>query len=146
MLDLTRYVGRWYELGRYPNWFETGDSAQADYALRPDGLVSVVNTSVDFLGRAIGTIAGVAARTGPTTLEVCFPATRTCGEYRVEFVDPSYQYAIVGNSGKTNLWLLSRAPVVSKTRLSDLLGWVSRLGYDPTRVHVSVRRLLASSL
>ena len=26
-VDLTRYVGKWYEIARYPNWFEKDGSA-----------------------------------------------------------------------------------------------------------------------
>ena len=44
-VDLSRYVGRWYEIARLPNRFEKkcADSVTADYALRPDGKIEVVN-------------------------------------------------------------------------------------------------------
>ena len=44
-VDLTRYAGRWYEIARFPVWFQEGcEAVTADYALRPDGLVDVLNT------------------------------------------------------------------------------------------------------
>src|SRR5271170_8134377 len=44
-VDLGRYLGLWYELGRYENSFERGcEAVTADYRLRPDGLVEVINS------------------------------------------------------------------------------------------------------
>ena len=44
-VDLTRYTGRWYEIARLPQWFEQdATTVTAEYAVRPDGKVSVVNT------------------------------------------------------------------------------------------------------
>ena len=37
-VDLTRYLGRWYELARYEQGFQKDcDSVTADYSLREDG-------------------------------------------------------------------------------------------------------------
>ena len=44
-LDLPRYMGRWHEIARFPNWFQkdcAGDSS-ADYQLNADGTVQVLN-------------------------------------------------------------------------------------------------------
>ena len=45
-LDKTKYLGKWYEIYRLPNWFEDGDcvTVTAEYSLRSDGGVSVLNT------------------------------------------------------------------------------------------------------
>src|SRR5512133_296277 len=53
-LDLQRYAGTWYEIARYPNFFQkscAGD-VTATYELRPDGRVGVLNRC----RRADGTI------------------------------------------------------------------------------------------
>lgn len=45
-VELPRYLGRWYEFARYDNRFEWHcEAVTADYAQRPDGLISVVNTA-----------------------------------------------------------------------------------------------------
>ena len=44
-VDLPRYVGTWYEIGRLPNVFQRqclGDTT-AQYAARPDGNIDVIN-------------------------------------------------------------------------------------------------------
>ncbi|MEZ5893066.1 MAG: lipocalin family protein [Parvularculaceae bacterium] len=44
-VDTERYLGRWYEIARFPNRFEKDcEGVTADYAMRDDGLISVVNT------------------------------------------------------------------------------------------------------
>ena len=43
-VDINRYLGRWYEIARYPNWFqENCHAVTADYDLSKDGFIRVVN-------------------------------------------------------------------------------------------------------
>jgi lipocalin len=43
-VDLPRYLGKWYELARHETVFEKGlDAATAEYTLRPDGKIGIVN-------------------------------------------------------------------------------------------------------
>lgn len=45
-VELAKYLGRWFELGRYDNSFERDcEAVTAEYSLRPDGLIRVLNTS-----------------------------------------------------------------------------------------------------
>jgi apolipoprotein D and lipocalin family protein len=38
-------MGKWYEIARYPNWFQKNfvSDSSAEYSMRPDGRVQVVN-------------------------------------------------------------------------------------------------------
>ena len=47
LVDLSRYVGRWYEIARSPNRFQKKclDSVTAEYSIRPDGKIDVVRGS-----------------------------------------------------------------------------------------------------
>lgn len=44
-LDVPRYMGKWYEIAHFPNWFQKKcvDSTHAEYTLQPNGRVRVVN-------------------------------------------------------------------------------------------------------
>ena len=43
-VDINRYLGRWYEIARYPNWFqESCYAVTADYELTKSGSVKVTN-------------------------------------------------------------------------------------------------------
>ncbi|XP_030625510.1 apolipoprotein D-like [Chanos chanos] len=41
--DLNRYLGRWYEIEKLPASFERGKCIEANYALRPDHTIRVLN-------------------------------------------------------------------------------------------------------
>ena len=44
-LDVPRYMGTWYEVAKYPNWFQKKCVAEtrAEYKLQADGSVQVIN-------------------------------------------------------------------------------------------------------
>jgi len=43
--DLDKYVGKWYEIERYPNWWEQGSCNDAVYALK-DGGFDITNSEI----------------------------------------------------------------------------------------------------
>jgi len=47
-VELDRYLGTWYEIASYPAWFQSNCTAvtavTAEYSLREDGLINVVNS------------------------------------------------------------------------------------------------------
>ena len=43
--EIDKYLGKWYEIASYPAWFQRNCTAvTADYSLREDGLIEVVNS------------------------------------------------------------------------------------------------------
>src|SRR5690606_26949695 len=78
-VDLKQYEGTWYEQARLPNRFQkdcVGD-VQADYALQPDGSISVTNQCRISDGsmkvaNGEGRLAGSGDQTDPARLEVRF--------------------------------------------------------------------------
>ncbi|XP_016528701.1 apolipoprotein Db [Poecilia formosa] len=55
--DVQKYLGRWYEIARLPNSFERGKCIEANYALRKDGTIRVLNSQLykDKVSTAEGT-------------------------------------------------------------------------------------------
>lgn len=137
-VDLTRYAGRWYEIARYPNGFEKGCvGVTADYTLRDDGRVDVVNTCVeDTLDGPVRTIEGVARVTDPTTnakLGVKFFPLIEAPYWIIE-LGSDYEYAVVGTPSRKFLWILSREPVLDGTVYAGILSRLPERGYDPNRL------------
>jgi apolipoprotein D and lipocalin family protein len=142
-LEIDRYMGRWYELGRYPNRFQrkcTGDVV-VYYEARPDGRIDVKNTCAT----ATGTIeaVGVARRAKPngpaSVLEVRFaPAFLSFlpvwGDYWVLDLDRDYRTAVVGTPDRDYLWILSRTPYADATTYARLVEAARSQGYDVTRI------------
>jgi apolipoprotein D and lipocalin family protein len=143
-LDLPRYMGRWYELARYPNRFQSqcAGTATADYSLLPKGTVQVVNRCPQPGGKLDEAI-GEARRVGPEgapTLQVRFaPAwlsflPQVWGNYWVVELDAAYQLAVVSEPRREYLWVLSREPSLPAPAWTALNARLQALGFEPARL------------
>jgi apolipoprotein D and lipocalin family protein len=134
-VELGRYTGRWYEIARYPNSFERGCvGVTADYSLREDGRINVLNTCVEGdLDGNVRTIQGIARVVDEETnakLAVAFFGPFE-GDYWVLELGEDYEYAVVGEPSRRFLWILSREPVLDDALLDGILSRLPERGYDP---------------
>ncbi|KQI67275.1 lipocalin [Loktanella sp. 3ANDIMAR09] len=131
-----RYVGRWYEVARYPVPFEAGcTGVTADYAALPDGSLSVLNTCRNADGTVRSTIQGRADIVGPGRLKVSFdnvPFVRA--DYWVLWVDEGYRTAVVGAPDGRSGWILNRTPDIPADRLTAAKEVLDFNGYDLNRL------------
>ena len=134
-VELDRYLGRWYEISSYPNWFQRNCTAvTADYSLREDGLIKVVNScrkgSLDGkLKQANGRAKVVDAETN-AKLKVSF-FRQFWGNYWIIDLDPYYQWAVVGEPKRKYLWILSRTRSLDDEIYERILARLTQKGYDP---------------
>ena len=136
--DLSRYLGRWYEIARLDHSFERGlDHVTAEYALRDDGGVSVVNR-------------GYARDKGEWKMakgKAYFVESESTGYLKVSFFGPfygsyvvfeldtqDYQYAFVSGPDKTYLWLLARTPTVEPAVMENFQRLSKQLGFDTSQL------------
>jgi len=139
-IDVERYVGRWYEIAKLPtnNQPDCGD-VTADYELLPDGQVGVTNTcTIKFFffqfdwyisgkAKAVPNKAGEFKLTlRPLSALIPFGnryergfAVR--GDYWVLELGENYEYALVGDPDKQNLFILSRGPSLPQSTINMLL-------------------------
>jgi len=139
-VELGRYTGRWYEIARYPNSFEPGCvGVTADYALRVDGRMSVLNTCIEGnLDGNVRTIEGVARVVDPSTnakLAVTFFGPFE-GAYWILELGEHYEYAVVGDPSRTFLWILSREPALDGDVYQAILSRLPEKGYDSNRLEI----------
>jgi apolipoprotein D and lipocalin family protein len=141
-VDLDRYLGRWYELARYDSWFEHNDEGvTAEYSLRPDGLIRVVNASRS--GSPTGRLRWAEARarvvpgSGNAKLKVAFFGPFFIGNYWVLDHAEDYAWSIVGEGSRRYLWILTRAAVPPPDVKAMLIDRVAALGYDTSLIHLT---------
>mgnify|MGYP003805390213 FL=1 len=142
-VDLERYVGTWYEQAHLPLFFQRNCVANttAQYALREDGRIDVVNQCDDADGRRIEATA-IAHRVGDSTskLEVRFaPAflsflPMVWGDYWILDLDPDYRWAIVGSPDRKYLWFLTREQAFPGDRLDALVARAQDMGFDTSKL------------
>jgi apolipoprotein D and lipocalin family protein len=132
--DLNKYLGKWYEIARLDHSFERGlDRVTAEYALRDDGGVRVINRGFSIADNKWKEAEGIAYFVGGQDL----------GYLRVSFFGPfygsyivfeldkeKYQYAFVAGYSTSYLWLLSRTPKVSKELVDRFVKTSKDLGFD----------------
>lgn len=148
-LDVQRYLGRWHEIARFPNRFQqkcVGDTS-ADYSLRPDGTLSVLNQCRLSNGRMEQAL-GVARQIGgqqSAKLQVRFaPAWLSFlpvvwGNYWVIDLDEHYELVAVSEPRREYLWILSRTPTVDEARYRALIARLQAMGLDVSKLQRSVR-------
>jgi apolipoprotein D and lipocalin family protein len=136
-IDLSRYVGRWYEIARYPNRFQkkcTGDTS-ATYSLLPEGDVQVVNACKKqdgSLDEAKGK-AKIVDKQSNAKLKVSF-FWPFYGAYWIIGLDPEYRWAVVGHPDRKYLWILSRSPQMKDSDYDEALRVIRAKGYDESRL------------
>lgn len=131
--ELDRYLGQWYEIARLDHRFERGLShVSAEYSLRDDGDVRVVNRGYDArrgewreaVGRARFVESPDIGR-----LKVSFFGP-FYGGYNILVLDPGYRYALVSGPNHDYLWILARTPTLAPATIAGLLETASALGFD----------------
>jgi len=132
-IDLTQYVGTWYEIASRANRFQANcTGTTATYTLRSDGEITVQNKC--FEGGLDGPVKGAEGRarvvdpSAPSQLEVTF-FWPFWGDYWVIDLDPEYRFAVIGQPSREYLWILSRTPHMDEATYQGILSRLEQSQY-----------------
>ena len=117
-----------------PNRFEKNcEGVTAEYALRDDGLISVVNTcrkgAVDGPVKRANGRARIVDANSNAKLEVSFFGP-FWGDYWILDLDEDYSLSLVGEPAGRYLWILSRTPTIADDVRNDAIAKLAALGYN----------------
>ena len=130
-VDLNRYLGKWYEIYRLPNWFEDTDciTVTAEYSALPDNQINVLNTcqKKDRLKQANG-VAKIPDLQSNAQLKVSF-FRPFYGDYWVLDLATDYSWVLVGEPSGKYFWILARTRQLSPQLEEQLLQKAEKLGY-----------------
>ena len=143
-VDLSRYVGEWFEVARFPNRFQRQcvSDVRASYTQRRDSRIDVINRCRTEDG-SITEARGVARVTDDRTfaqLKVRFaPAALSFlpfvwGDYWVLGLASDYSWATVGSPDRNYLWILARTPAPDAERFASALAAARANGFDVERL------------
>lgn len=134
-VEISRYAGLWYEQARYEARFQEGcEGVTAEYTLRSDGQVNVVNTCRE--GAPDGPVKVAEGRAVPAgdalgaKFKVTFFGPALFENYWVLDRGEAYDWAIVGEGSGRFLWLLTREAEISPAAFERLRTRAAELGYD----------------
>jgi len=131
--ELKRFLGSWYEVARFDHWFERGmERTKASYKMVGEGKIEVRNTGLKN-GKPKESKGKVKTTDTPALLRISFFGP-FYSDYRVMLVDKNYQYALVGSSSDSYLWVLSRTPKLTAEVKNLILKEAKRRGYDTSKL------------
>lgn len=131
--ELPRYLGTWHEIARLDHSFERGlTRVTADYSLRDDGGVKVINRGFDAKDGEWREAEGKAY----------FVETPNIGRLKVSFFGPfygayniveldreNYAYSLVAGPDRSYLWILAKSPRLEPATLKQLVEKAKSLGF-----------------
>ena len=149
-LDVPRYMGTWYEIAKFPNWFQKKciSNTKAVYSAKPDGHVRVLNSCKTANGEtseAEGLARQIGIKDSPK-LEVRFAPEWLSflpfvwGDYWVIDLDAQYQVAAVSDPKREYLWVLSRTPQLDPKVYDDLLQRLKQQQFDVRKLEITVQK------
>jgi apolipoprotein D and lipocalin family protein len=143
-VDLSRYVGTWFEIARFPNRFQrrcVGD-VRASYVRRSDGRIDVINrcraadgtvTEARGIARVVDerTSAKLKVRFAPAVLSFL---PMVWGDYWILGLAADYSWAVVGSPDRTYLWILARTAQLPPEQFAAALATARANGFDVDRL------------
>ena len=149
-LDVPRYLGTWYEIAKFPNWFQKKcvSNTKAVYTAKPDGNLRVLNsckTAGGETSEAEGLARQIGAKDSPK-LEVRFAPEwlsflpLVWGDYWVIDLDSQYQVAAVSDPRREYLWVLSRTPQLDPKVYVDLLQRLKQQQFDIQKLELTSQK------
>lgn len=148
-VDLKRYVGNWYEIARFPMYFQRkcASDVMATYGQLPNGQVSVRNQCRKASGELMAsTGAATPVDSSNSKLKVSFlpqglrwiPFTK--GDYWILKLDDNYQTALVGAPNRKYLWILSRTPNLDENTYQQYVEAAKQQGFDTSKLVRTVHK------
>lgn len=130
--DLTRYLGKWYEIARLDFRHERNlGKVTAQYYQLPGNKYKVINRGQDVTTgdwkQSIGNIKAVDVDSG--RLKVSFFGPFYSG-YTVAAIDEAYKYALVFGDNLDYMWILSRTKNIPAAIKQSYLQIAADAGYD----------------
>jgi len=139
-----RFTGTWYEIAKYPDWSQRHcvSETSAQFSLTEQNTLTVVRrcrTDAGDIEEKQGLARPLGGPASPR-MEATFAAPwlqllpAVWHDYWIVDIDAHYQLAAVSDPQRKSLWLLSRTPHPDDFSYQALLGRLTALGFDITKL------------
>jgi len=137
-VDLSRFSGDWYVIANIPTFIETqAFNAIETYSAPVDGKVATTFSfnkgGFDGKKKIYRPKAFIQECTGNAVwgMQFVWPIK---AEYRIVYIDPDYQFTIIGRSKRDYVWLMARDADVQATDYDRLIRIIAEEGYDLSKI------------
>jgi len=147
-LNVTRYLGTWYEIQKFPTYFQpaTQKCVRATYTPINSVTVGVNNTAYDYATDKYEFQAGSATIPDPTVpgkLIVTFQIGIITTRVNYWVIDTNYNYSLVYSCDKLvgvkieSAWILSRNPTLDSATINKLSNILQQYGVDTSKFAIT---------
>lgn len=134
-VDLSRYVGKWYEVASIPMFFAWGcNCSTAEYSANNDSTIKVNNTC-----KRLGKFESAIAKAWTTDqsnsklkVEFFWPFK---ADYWIVDLDKDYEWAVISNPKKSYLWILNRKPIMEDGLYNSLIEKLKNEGFPVDKLN-----------
>lgn len=135
-VDLKKYMGKWYEIASFPNWFQKGcQCTTAQYSLQGKE-VKVINQCYKGnplkLSQAKGKAWAVDDNSNAKLKVQFFWPFK--GDYWILHLTPGYQQVLIGSPNHKYLWILARQRHISNSVYQQLVGIAKQQGFNVSKL------------
>ena len=135
-VDLHRYMGKWYEIASFPNWFQRHCNCTSATYRFIDDEVHVRNECYKgkklVYSKAEGKAWTVVDKSNSKLKIQFFWPFR--GDYWILYLTPGYQDVIVGSPDRKYLWILSRHHRIHKALYRRLVINAKKKGFNVSKL------------
>ncbi len=142
-VDLSKYMGKWYEIAAYPQSFQKNCyGTTAEYIMTNHDYVTVINRckkgSMQGKEKTVKGKATVVEGTNNSKLKVKFFFLFS-GNYWIIDLANDYSYAVVSEPKRKSLWILSRTPKMNQETYSRVISRIKSKGFDLDKLKLTVQ-------
>jgi apolipoprotein D and lipocalin family protein len=139
-VDLDAFMGDWYVIANIPTFIEKGAHNAVESYVRQAN--NVIDTKFRFNKDSF---TGPEKEYNPTGFVTEDPSNAVWkmqfvwpfkSEYIIVYVDPSYQYTIIGRSKRDYVWIMAREPEIDEETLQYLMTIAVNEGYDRSLIQM----------
>ena len=137
-IELSKMMGRWYEVARVPNKLQNGCvSGKSDWTARPGGFAVVQSCHKGKPGGPLAVWKANAKVADPTTnakFKMSFFGGVVSQDYVVVDHRPEQGWLVLATANGKYLWLMSQRPTLTAAVKSQALARIRQLGFDVQRL------------
>ena len=142
-VDIDRFMGRWYVIGRIPTFVEKDAyNAVESYALNPNGTIATTFTFRK------GGFDGPKKSYTPTGF-VYDDSNAVWGmrflwpfkaDYRIIYLNEDYTQTVIGRNKRDFVWIMARTPAIADVDYRALVEFTQSAGYDISKLERAPQR------
>lgn len=142
-VDVSRFMGDWYEIARYLSFFEKNCVAvRSQCELRKDGKITIINyykkKKFDAPQETAKSRAWFTDQDTNAKLKVQFFWPFYTRHWIID-LDKDYRYAVIGHPDRDSLWIMSRTPAMDEATYNQILARLDACGYDIGKIEKTLQ-------